>query len=661
MPNMPQKQYDERDFVFDDFRAGLLEHIDDSDYPVGGATVLKDFTVDTRLGSIEKRPGCTRVQSLNVGTTKGIFQYNTYSPAEIGEWMAISKADGERRRFKKSGSSWGSSTVLSTLGDYPASGIKNITFEGSGLDDATAVGSSYSGTTESIFEIEITSTGLTDVFKWRKDDGSYTTGVDITGNEQTLSDGVGIEFGAVTGHTSGSKWKIRVAKRTLTESNYWIHNNNLRDACGVDVNDTPMWLGYVKRSYFNSDSSGTMLESIDGWHYDKCDIEGPGGTQGDAVSIDNFRVSNASASTKLETGYYMYKFTLVYDGFQESPPVQIGAQTGISGDKRIDFDIRVGNWDNHTFRKRITSLKIYQSREDALTPDEERIYRLISIVDFSSDDIANMPAFVDSVVNEQVSPFSSTRWTATNNSNSPYKIRYKDSSSNSKAINTVATERGTVDTSTKIKYQSFAQADDRVFIGNVNIDGEHRPGKIYYSSIDGHGNHCPDIYILDNEIDLSIYDDEDSTGIVWYLGRLYIFTPKNIYKLDIGNGNEATWQLDENWLGVGAVSDSSVVVTPLGIIYMSIDGLRIFDGANTELISRAIEESISSEDLTDARVGWSSKHREVWLSFPVSGKVFALSLDSESRAWREIVLDSLKVEYFTDNKSGEFFTSGTAP
>ena len=655
MPNMPQRQYAERDFVFADFRAGQLDHIDDSDYPAGGASVLKDFTVDTKLGSIERRPGSTRVQGLNVGTTKGIFQYNTYSPAEIGEWIVISKSDGERRRFKKAGSLWKSSTVLSTLGDYPASGIKNAVFEGSGLDDMTSGGSSYSGTTESTFDIEIDGTGTPDTFKWRKDGGSYAEGVAIANSSQMLSDGVTIRFRAEAGHSQGDIWHIRVAKRTLTESNYWIHNNNLRDACGVDISDTPMWLGYIKRSYFDG------IQSIDEWHYDKCDIEGPTSKKGDAVSVDNFTTRTSTADNKLNAGFYMYQFTLVYDGFQESPPVQIGPETEITGEMNISFDIHIGNWDNHTFRKRITYLKVYQSREDDSAPDEDRTYRLICIVDFSLDNIRDTIAFADSTTNEKVHPFASSVWTETGNSNSPYNIRYNDESDDTKAINTVAIERGTVDTSTNIKYQSFAQADDRVFIGNVRIDGEHRPGKIYYSSIDGNGNHCPDVYILDNEIDLSIYDDEDSTGIAWYLGRLYIFTPRNIYKLDIGDGNEATWRMDESWAGVGAVSDSSVTVTPLGIIYMSIDGLRIFNGEQSQLISRAIEESISSEDFTDARVGWSSKHREVWLSFPANGKVFALSLDSESRAWREVVLDSLKVEYFTDNKSGEFFTSGTAP
>jgi len=77
----------------------------------------------------------------------------------------------------------------------------------SGLDDLTA-GGSHSGSTCSYFEIEIDGTGTPDTFKWRKNEGSYTETVSITGSAQDLSDGVTVTFGATTGHTLGDKWAI---------------------------------------------------------------------------------------------------------------------------------------------------------------------------------------------------------------------------------------------------------------------------------------------------------------------------------------------------------------------------------------------------------------------------------------------------------------------
>lgn len=80
---------------------------------------------------------------------------------------------------------------------------------GTGLDDITS-GGTYTGTADAVFEIEITSEDTPDVFKWKKDDGEYTTAVDITGSAQTLSDGVTITFDATTGHSAGDIWKVYV-------------------------------------------------------------------------------------------------------------------------------------------------------------------------------------------------------------------------------------------------------------------------------------------------------------------------------------------------------------------------------------------------------------------------------------------------------------------
>lgn len=78
---------------------------------------------------------------------------------------------------------------------------------GSGLNDVT-VGGSYTASVAATFTIEITSAATPDVFRWKKDSGSWTTGVSVTGSAQTLSDGVTVTFAATTGHTNGNVWTI---------------------------------------------------------------------------------------------------------------------------------------------------------------------------------------------------------------------------------------------------------------------------------------------------------------------------------------------------------------------------------------------------------------------------------------------------------------------
>jgi hypothetical protein len=80
-------------------------------------------------------------------------------------------------------------------------------FSGSGLNDATW-GTGYNAAATAYFEVVIDTVGTPDKFKWRKNGGSWTTTVSITGSAQTLSDGQTITFAATTGHTLNDQWVI---------------------------------------------------------------------------------------------------------------------------------------------------------------------------------------------------------------------------------------------------------------------------------------------------------------------------------------------------------------------------------------------------------------------------------------------------------------------
>jgi hypothetical protein len=86
-------------------------------------------------------------------------------------------------------------------------GADNTTHTGSGLDDGVFVGH-FNGTASKTFYVKIDATGTPDTFSWSDDNFATTeaTGVAITGAEQTLADGVKIEFNATTGHTLGDIW-----------------------------------------------------------------------------------------------------------------------------------------------------------------------------------------------------------------------------------------------------------------------------------------------------------------------------------------------------------------------------------------------------------------------------------------------------------------------
>lgn len=86
-------------------------------------------------------------------------------------------------------------------------------YQGSTLNDLTS-GGTYTGLATTpggaIFDVRIDATGTPDTFRWRKNTGSFTNGVAITGAAQTLSNGVTVTFAATTGHTNGDQWIVPI-------------------------------------------------------------------------------------------------------------------------------------------------------------------------------------------------------------------------------------------------------------------------------------------------------------------------------------------------------------------------------------------------------------------------------------------------------------------
>jgi len=65
---------------------------------------------------------------------------------------------------------------------------------------------------------EGTDSATYDTFKWKKDSGSFTAGVRMTGVNQTLQDGISVKFTAITGHAMSAQWVFSVTKITTAVS-----------------------------------------------------------------------------------------------------------------------------------------------------------------------------------------------------------------------------------------------------------------------------------------------------------------------------------------------------------------------------------------------------------------------------------------------------------
>ncbi len=84
---------------------------------------------------------------------------------------------------------------------------------GSFLNDLTPGGlyTGFAASPGATYTVIIDAAGTPDTFKWRKNSGSFTTAVAITGAAQTLSNGVTVTFAATTGHTLNDEWDLQTA------------------------------------------------------------------------------------------------------------------------------------------------------------------------------------------------------------------------------------------------------------------------------------------------------------------------------------------------------------------------------------------------------------------------------------------------------------------
>lgn len=93
-------------------------------------------------------------------------------------------------------------------------------FSGSGLNDATSCGRWTALPEYAIFVATISTTGTPDHFTWTQNGGTSSSAIAITSGCQLMANGVGIQFGATTGHTLADPWTINAnASGSLAAAN----------------------------------------------------------------------------------------------------------------------------------------------------------------------------------------------------------------------------------------------------------------------------------------------------------------------------------------------------------------------------------------------------------------------------------------------------------
>ena len=132
-----------------------------------------------------------------------------------------------------------------------------------GLDDMETSGSYDSTYGDAChFQVEITSTGTPDVFRWRVNDSVWVTGVNCSTGDIELIAGAHITFGATTGHSADDKWSFYGYEfNAKITSTIYSNDGGVDDmATGGEYDST-----YTDSAYWEVEIDGVLLTNTFQW------------------------------------------------------------------------------------------------------------------------------------------------------------------------------------------------------------------------------------------------------------------------------------------------------------------------------------------------------------------------------------------------------------
>lgn len=180
--------------------------------------------------------------------------------------------------------------------------VDSDVFTGSGLNDATFTGH-YTGTeTSKTFYVRIDGTGTPDTFEWSLDNFSTTEATDIaiTGADQTLEDGIKINFNATTGHTLNDKW-AGTASPVNVDAGFASNRNT--GATGVGYTHMGMFFDVTDEKWklfksYDPEPEGTINTGDASYEKATLDANLTGNVTG---NLTGAVTGNATTSTALQT------------------------------------------------------------------------------------------------------------------------------------------------------------------------------------------------------------------------------------------------------------------------------------------------------------------------------------------------------------------------
>ena len=726
---------------------GLSKKVNPSDIADNQAQELKNFWIDSEIGTLKKITGYSDYFSNYPSgiTIKSMFQFLVSKPTEneifviygqngtndeiwirpywdsinenwVDSWQELTEAEGTLTAGAGTDTTHiVCSGLSSSEDDYYAGWIitsdarntqdRVISYDGSTktLTLAVAISGQTSGDTFRIerfnmyfpFESGTLGSGTTETvayisgLKAKTDDyyigwnfynstaGAYSTvsDYDPIAGKITLDSGI-------TGQASGDGFELYYGTPPLSVDDK-IRFIQRPDALIMSVgNDSgyptqaPLWFGYIDRRYFSSDNN--YNNDFKGFYLCRNVLDKP---NSNIIGLTD--VSGDLGDTYPETYYVRASF--IYDGYQESPlseaqSISIGAGKSLNIDIHMTLDNGYNDYYSDIMNRRITGVRIYVAKGGDADTNWEYYFlyefviasdnpELLPISDwngaliaghfYSPDVTMDADGWSNKIYDPDIPP--ERRNTSSSDSN---VVRRRLGGSGFSSLMTV--NRGdywdviqghnSIYIDANYKFATLVQG--RSFIAPIFTDKKH-PSLIGFSTINGYGNMCPDIFPRLNFISANDYGIREINGIALMIDRLIIFSESDILKLMINPASEFSWELDETYQDVGCSASDSIQYVEGLIFYLSKDGVRYFDGNVSHLVYGTYGLFDDFTTINDAIGIYNKKLKQYWISFPTEGRTFAINIISEDMDVSEIELPNSILWAIQLHTNDILFTNGS--
>ena len=486
-----------------------------------------------------------------VANNKEVHIGTGYGSANVPKWAGYC----EHGQFN-AGTSW----LVSNTGD--SGGEVLITVGGSvdGVADYSAtVGGTVKVTTSSAHGLatgeRVTISGTTDY------NGSFTVTVLSTTEFYITAAYTSSQTGSyiiIHSLKDGNLVKIASVAGTTEANGVWIVKTS------TPASGTFILTGSTYANAYTSGGTATQHICVE-----NASVENQAGTSAGQFAITTLTATTGSGGNFLVGQRYYWKFSLVYDGYQESPLDGVNDDDPGVESEYYTMTITADNAGTtpNSFNKRITGINLYRAEGDANNGLPDTLYRFVCFIDIND-----------------------AGWTISTNDKTitviDYGIEAKVASGTGKNFGSATYEQNSgiseVVEDSSVNYALACKGEGYMFAG-----------KCYKSDL-------PDAerYIFrSKELRFDMFDwindfvilPEPIKAMTYFNGRLFAFSLNNVYRI------HPELYIEDVFNGAGCSGQRSVLITEYGMFFANQNGAYYMDNSGSiDVISRPIQRSLSS-------------------------------------------------------------------